>query len=787
MEGPNVDAHLQGSGWPIDDARLLSLLPLIYVAWSDSDLTLAEWRMIAERIDKLELPEESKLSVLERWLNPDMPPEPSELRNLLAIIRRLASGLPESARRSLVDLGVDLAQAEGGGDAQYWARPEVCDALAEIEGALGVDASEACRELLSPEGVRPEAVEDEAEPTFNVSSLSRLLGGAYRDTRESVLEVLRDPKFRYEYGLDRTTYGERVLEWCRELARHGFGALSFPPEYGGRGDAGRFLAAFETLGYHDLSLAVKFGVQFGLFGGSISNLGTQKHQERYLPDVGSMELPGCYAMTEAAHGSNVRDIETIARYDKEAGEFVVDTPTGRARKVYIGNAARHGRMATVFAQLEVGDTRYGVHAFLVPIRERDGTLRPGVRIRDSGEKLGLNGIDNGSIWFDKVRTSRENLLNRFAYVSEDGVYATTIPGDAQRFFTMLGTLVGGRIGVSAVALSAVKSGLTIAVRYGARRRQFGPLGMPEVRILDYPSHQRRLMPPLATTFALDFAVKHLVRSFLAHRSDPSREVEVLTAGLKAYTSWHTVRTLQTCREACGGAGYMANNRFAALRADTDVFTTFEGDNTVLMQLVAKALLTEYQQQFEDAKFLGTLKHVTRQAARVITELNPIVARLTGESHLRDPEFQLGAFRYREAQLLVSAARRLKKRIDKGVDAFTAFNECQDHLLKLAQAHVERGILEQFVDSIGDVPDPSLQSILKTIRDLFALSKIEEDRGWFLESGYIEGNKAKSIRKVVNRLCHEVRQQAVPLVDAFGIPDEVLGAPIALGEFGTERA
>ncbi len=783
MEASNP--HLHESDWPTDDPRLLSLLPLIYVAWSDSDLTLSEWRVIADRIEKLDWPEASKLTVLERWLNPDAPPEPGELRGLLSIIRRLASGLPESTRRSLADLGVEMAQAKGGGDAEYWSRPEVCEALTDIEGALGVDASQACRELLIAEGMRPESAEEEPPPQFDSGSMRRLLAGAYREIREDVLRVLRDPKFRYEYGLDRTTYRERVLEWCRELAQHGFGALAFAPDYGGTGDIGRFIAVFETLGYHDLSLAVKFGVQFGLFGGSIDSLGTQRHHAKYLPLVGTLELPGCYAMTEAAHGSNVRDLETTAVYDKGAGEFVINTPTGRARKVYIGNAARHGRLATVFAQLEIGDARYGVHAFLVPIRDEEGKLCPGIRIRDDGEKLGLNGVDNGSIWFKNVRVPRENLLNRFAYVSADGVYATTIPSDGKRFFTMLGTLVGGRISVTAAALSACKTGLTIAVRYGARRRQFGPPGEAESRILDYRSHQRRLMPPLATAYAIDFALKHLVRSFLARRGTMSREVEVLAAGLKAYSTRHTVATLQTCREACGGAGYMAVNRLAALRADTDAFTTFEGDNTVLMQLVAKALLTEYKEQFEETEFLGTVKHVTRQAARAIAELNPIVVRITDESHLRDADFQLGALRYREQQLLVSAARRLKKRIDRGMDTFAAFNDCQDHLIALAHAYVERVILEQFQDSIDDVPNPQLQAILLSLRDLFALSRIEADRGWFLESGYVGGIKARAIRRQVDRLCHEVRQQALPLVDGFGIPDELLGAPIALGEFTAE--
>lgn len=64
-----------------------------------------------------------------------------------------------------------------------------------------------------------------------------------------------------------------------------------------------------------------------------------------------------------------------------------------------------------------------------------------------------------------------------------------------------------------------------------------------------------------------------------------RQVHALSAGLKAYTTTFTQEALSTCREACGGHGYAAVNRLGALRSDHDIFQTFEGDNTVLMQQV----------------------------------------------------------------------------------------------------------------------------------------------------------------------------------------------------------
>src|SRR6185295_9821939 len=247
-------------------------------------------------------------------------------------------------------------------------------------------------------------------------------------------------------------------------------------------------------------------------------------------------------------------------FDRERGDFELHTPDEMARKDWIGNAARDGRMATVFAQLEVDATPHGVHAFLVPIRGEGGSPLPGVTIEDCGRKGGLLGVDNGRLTFDRVRVPRESLLNRFADVDEWGVYTSPIASPGRRFFTMLGTLVAGRISVAAASLSAAKSGLAIAVRYAVERRQFGPSDAPETALLDYPHHQRRLLPRLATAYAIDFAHKDLVARYLARTERDAREVESWAAGLKAYASRFAVDTLQVCRECCGGQGYLTVNR-----------------------------------------------------------------------------------------------------------------------------------------------------------------------------------------------------------------------------------
>ena len=754
---------------------VVALLPFLYLAWADGLLTPTEQQQIHERIDALPWLSDADRQTLDGWLDPANPPSANTYYGWIAAIRAAATHIPNASTLSLAELGVEMSQFAGDGRAP----DEALRALSDLEAALGVVGPEITRDLLE---VRPAEAEEEeaAAPALDVAALKHLLDAPYEDFRDRIRTLLRDPVFRYEPSLDTPAYRERVFTWLELLAAQGLGGLAFPERVGGEGDIEKFIVAFETLAYHDLSLVIKFGVQFGLFGGSIHQLGTAKHHEKYLPAVASAELPGCFAMSELAHGSNVRELETVARYDRETEGFIVDTPTNAARKEWIGNAARHGRLATVFAQLEIGEQRYGVHAFLVPIRREDGTPAPRVRIEDVGEKMGLNGVDNGRLWFDKVWIPRENLLDRFATVAADGTYESPIPSSSKRFFTMLGTLVGGRISVASAGLSAAKSGLTIAIRYGQRRRQFGRKDEAETRLLDYRTHQQRLFPLLATTYALHFAVADLRRRFAAVRDDDARRaVETEAAGLKAIATWHTTRTLQEAREACGGQGYRSVNRIPQLKADTDVFTTFEGDNTVLMLQVAKGLLTDFRQEFNDVNFFGLVRYLADRASTALRELNPVTTRRTEPEHLRDPEFQQAALRYREDVLLQSAARRLKKRIDAGMDSFDAFVEVQPQLVHLARAHVLRIVHERFTEAVAAVEDAALRPVLTALRDLYALDHLANAGGWFQANNYFEAAKARAIRREVLDLLAEIRPVALPLVDAFAIPDEVLAAPIAL--------
>lgn len=367
-------------------------------------------------------------------------------------------------------------------------------------------------------------------------------------------------------------------------------------------------------------------------------------------------------------------------------------------------------LAAVFAQLITtgngGRANHGVHCFLVPIRDDDGNDLPGVTTSDCLYKGGLPGADNGRIMFDHVRIPRVNLLNRYGDVAPDGTYSSPIENASRRFFTMIDTLIRGRVTVGGGAAAAARVALDSATRYALQRRQFSAPDDDdsEVLIIDYLVHQRRLFPLIARSYALQFAQNELVSRChdLQTADDPDaeelRELEARAAGLKAANTWHTSRAIQEAREACGGAGYMAEE---------------------------------------------------------------------GSLFNRGPQVKM--FEDREEYLLSSVARRLQSKSNQ-MSAFDAFNAVQDHVLHAAQSHIDRVVLEAFVAGIESCPDREAREVLEAVCDLYALSVIEDDKACYIEHRFLSTERAKAVTRGINDRCRVLRPHAKTWWTASGSPN-----------------
>jgi acyl-CoA oxidase len=628
--------------------------------------------------------------------------------------------------------------------------------------------------------------------TTTAEHIRNTLDGRWRDVKNRMRTELTNDVFRPHYTPNTVIARTKVAEQLKIMAAAGAADDGFKKEHGGNGDVGAAVTRIEMLAMSDLSLMVKAGVQWGLFGGAIENLGTERHHRAYVQRIIDLDLLGCFAMTETGHGSDVQSLETTATYDPATQEFVVDSPTPSSRKDYIGGAAQTATVAAVFAQLITqvdGDrVNHGVHCLIVPIRDEDGNDLPGVTTSDCHYKGGLPGVDNGRIVFDHVPVPRENLLNKYADVDADGTYRSPIENPNRRFFTMLGTLIRGRVTVGGSAGAAARVALDIATRYALQRRQFSdPDTGGEIVIMDYLAHQRRLLPLIARSYALQFAQNELVACChdlqIAEDPDPEdqRELESRAAGLKAANTWHATRAIQEAREACGGAGYLAENRLIALKADTDVFTTFEGDNHVLTQLVAKDLLTAYADDIKGMSPVEWVRFAANYAGdRVLkrTAAETIMQTILDtrqdneeEGSLFNRGTQVKMFEDREEYMLASVARRLQART-RHSSPFDAFNAVQDHVLHAATAHVDRIVLEAFVAGVDSCEDDQAAHVLNMVCDLYALTVIEDDRAWFIEHRYLSTERAKAVTRGINDLCRRLRPHALTLVDGFGIPERL---------------
>jgi len=636
-------------------------------------------------------------------------------------------------------------------------------------------------------------------PAVDVEVLGRQLLGKWADVRLQARELAARPELHKVEGLTHTDHRARVFGQLKYLVDNEAVHRAFPAALGGSDDHGGNIAGFEELVVADPSLQIKAGVQWGLFGSAVMHLGTAEHHAKWLPGIMNLDIPGCFAMTETGHGSDVASIATTATYDPDAEEFVIHTPFRAAWKDYIGNAATDGLGAVVFAQLVTRGVNHGVHAFYVDLRDPDTKeFLPGIGGEDDGVKGGLNGIDNGRLHFTNVRVPRTNLLNRYGNVDADGTYTSPIASPGRRFFTMLGTLVQGRVSLDGAAVAASKVALKAAIQYATERRQFNASSHTEEEVLlDYQRHQRRLFTRLAATYAAGFAHEQLLEKFDdvfsgAHDTDADRQdLETLAAALKPLSTWHALDTLQECREACGGAGFLIENRFASLRADLDVYATFEGDNTVLLQLVAKRLLADYAKEFRNVDFGVLARYVVNQAAGAAVHRTGLrqVAQFVADTGsvqkaaiaLRDEESQRALLTDRVQTMVAEAGAALKgsKRLpqDKGA---ALFNRHQNELIDAAQAHAELLQWEAFTDALRQVSDPGTRKVLTWLRDLFGLSLIEKNLSWYLMNGRLSMQRARTVGGYINRLLEKIRPHALDLVEAFGYGEDHVRAAIATG-------
>ncbi|KAJ1374076.1 hypothetical protein KIN20_036669 [Parelaphostrongylus tenuis] len=539
----------------------------------------------------------------------------------------------------------------------------------------------------------------------------------------------------------------------------------------------------EVLESYDQGLSVRLSLHNSVFVMAILSMGSERHQD-ILERATRNEIVGCFCLTELSHGSNTQEIQTVATFDN--GEFAFDTPNEGAIKCWVGNLAESATHAVVFAQLVVAGKCEGVHAFVLQVRDIR-TFEPlaGITIGDMGEKPGAwNGVENGWMEFKNHRAPLSTLLNKGCDVTPDGNYISGYKSVSEKQSVSLGALSIGRIGIIGKGVTACGLASTIAIRYSACRRQFGPRKGEEIPVIQYPLQQHRLLPYLAAYFAIrlfhnrlsEFLTEHIMRVMQGDKSDElaefSKEIHALSSSAKPVSTWLGVEALGEARRACGGHGFLHCSRLNELRDSFDPSQTFEGENHMILQQTSNILLAKARASPSSSPM------------KTFDFLYEKPTTFKGKFSVNIVEDVMDAYKWVISYYINRTSDDYEALLrDNGGDVFAARNHTQVHKAHtLSIAYAELTIISWSSSFVENVEQPQIRQVLHRLITLYALFAFEKHLASCYISGHCSGKYfGEGIRSHTRRLEGDLAPDAVSLVDAIAPPDFVLNSALGTSD------
>ncbi|KAF2895682.1 hypothetical protein ILUMI_10462, partial [Ignelater luminosus] len=429
-------------------------------------------------------------------------------------------------------------------------------------------------------------------------------------------------------------------------------------------------------------------------------------------------------------------------------------------------------VALVFAQLNTEGQCHGLHAFVVPIRDPKTLLPyPGIIVGDIGEKIGLNGIDNGFIMFQNYRIPRENLLNRTADVTPEGEYESSFSDPGRILGAALENLSAGRVGIMQESANNLVSAVTIAVRYAAIRTQFGPSNHQELPIIEYQLHQWRLFPYVSAAVEMSHT-----ETAIDNLREMISEIHAIISATKPLITWTCRDAIQECREACGGHGYLKAARFGDLRNTVDPCVSYEGDNNVLVQQTSNWLLRQWHSVLEEGQVHSPLSTCSFLKDHLVI----LKFKFNGSTvqDVKNIDFIISCYKWLITYLVKITHEKQTALLAYSKCKFTARNNSQVYKAAiLSRVYGEFVALMYYWKRINrnDV-EISLKPILETVGILYGLSCLDKHLVYFYQGSFANNHSlSELVKDGILDVCSLLKSDVVAVVDALAPSDFVINS------------